>query len=595
MNNTASPPDSMPVLGKDSHYRLVRKIGQGGMSVVYEAFDERLKRSVALKLLHPFLAQASEYKTRFLREAQAVARLTHPNILQIYDISHTEKLYLVTELLSGPTLKQQADIINFVELPELSAMIICQMAKALEHAHSRGIIHRDIKPENIMITNGQLKLMDFGIASIGSDESLTQAGTLLGSLAHVAPEIIKGEHATPQSDIYSLCTVFFWLLSGELPHKGDSPHALLKAIVDNPAQKIQQLSAYVSDSLAHIIERGMHKNPKERFDSANQLALAIESALLEMGVIFDLNKLTTLLQKPEQELESFKHALLTSIKNQAIFYQQNAQHAQALALECRLEAVAGLTKTKKSKKNFLLVYISIGAVLSGLFLTFFIFQTRNYPIIITPPIQNNSLILLKEFESELLEPTPAVEKKAPPELASIEAPAVPAPPVQSQKPLATQEVIITIWPFATIIVDGVVVAQDVKHQRIKLEPGLRRLKFTHPYAATVEKVVHVKSVKEPFELAIVMNKTKPAFLIVRCEPEANIAVNGIFKGSSTKSLKRPIVVPMPDKTHALLTEIIVQRDGFKPVLIPVKFIAGQRQEITITLVPHALGSGDQRL
>ena len=251
MNKPASSPDSMPILGHSGHYRLVRKIGQGGMSVVYEAFDERLKRSVALKLLHPFLAEASEYKARFLREAQAVARLTHPNILQIYDVSHGDKLYIVTELLNGGTLSEKTHKINFVELPELGTMIIYQMAKALEHAHSRGIIHRDIKPENIMITSdGQLKLMDFGIASIGSDESLTQTGTLLGSLAHVAPEVIKGEPATAQSDIYSLSTVFYWLLSGHLPFKGDSPHALLKAIVDKPAPKIQQMSTYVTDSLA---------------------------------------------------------------------------------------------------------------------------------------------------------------------------------------------------------------------------------------------------------------------------------------------------------------------------------------------------------
>lgn len=589
MNNAASSPDSMPVLGKDSHYRLIRKIGQGGMSVVYEAFDERLKRSVALKLLHPFLAQAPEYKTRFLREAQAVARLTHPNILQIYDISHTEKLYLVTELLTGPTLKQQADLINFVELPELGAMIICQIAKALEHAHSRGIIHRDIKPENIMITNGQLKLMDFGIASISSDESFTQTGTLLGSLAHVAPEIIKGEAATPQSDIYSLCTVFFWLLSNQLPYKGDSPHALLKSIVDKPANKIQQLSPYVSDSLAQIIERGMHKNPKERYSNANQLALAIEDALLEMGVIFDLNKLTSLLQKPELELESFKHTLLTSIKNQALVYQQNNQHAQALALDCRLESAVGITKTKKSKKNFLLAYIGFGVGFGGIILTIFLVNYKSKPIIINSPKKDN-IILLKEFESELVDPVPVTvsEPQNPP------AP-TPEPPAQAQKAQPTQELIITIWPFANIIIDGVTVARDVKHQKIKLEPGLRRLKFTHPYAATVEKVVNIKSVKEPLELTIVMNKTKPAFLTVKCELDANVAVNGIFKGSSTKSLKRPIVIPMPDKTHSLLSEIIVQRDGFKAVLIPVKFIAGQTREISVNLIPLARDFGDQRL
>lgn len=592
MNNLASSPDSMPVLGKDCHYRLVRKIGQGGMSVVYEAFDERLKRSVALKLLHPFLAQAPEYKTRFLREAQAVARLTHPNILQIYDVSHGDQLYIVTELLSGGTLSEKAQNINFVEVPELGAMIMCQIAKALEHAHSRGIIHRDIKPDNIMITSdGQLKLMDFGIASIGSDESLTQTGTLLGSLAHVAPEVIKGEQATPRSDVYSLSTVFFWLLSGHLPFKGDSPHSLLKAIVDKPAHKIQQLSAYITDSLALIIERGMHKDPKERFNSANDLALAIENALIKMGLAFDLNKLTILLQKPEEELENFKVTLFTSIKNQVIIYQQNAQHAQALALECRLEASAGLIKTKAThKKSFFKIYASATLGFAILSIGFFFFTSKKKVEAINT-LAKAPILLLKENESVLSESVLTPE--------AFVAPVIPAspqaPPVMQAQKRAEQELVITIWPFANIIVDGKNVATDVKHHRIKLEPGLHRLKFTHPYAATVEKIVHIKTVKEPFELSIIMNRTKPAFLIVRCDPDANVAVNGTFKGSSAKSLHRPIVVPMPDKTHGLVTEIIIQRDGYKPVLIPTKFIAGQTQEVNVTLVPLAHGSGDQRL
>ncbi|HXW59995.1 MAG TPA: serine/threonine-protein kinase, partial [Myxococcota bacterium] len=164
-------------LEKIAHYRIVRMLGQGGMSIVYEALDEKLKRPVAIKVLHPFLAEGVEYRLRFLREAEAVARLTHPNIVQIFDVANSdssEHLYIVTELLFGETLKDYVTRVKLVELPELSAMIIWQMAQALEHAHQKGIIHRDIKPENIMVLkDGQLKLMDFGIASLGSEESLT--------------------------------------------------------------------------------------------------------------------------------------------------------------------------------------------------------------------------------------------------------------------------------------------------------------------------------------------------------------------------------------------------------------------------------------
>ncbi len=235
------PPECERII---AHYRIVRTIGSGGMSMVFEAFDERLKRSVALKMLHPFLAASPEYRERFFREAQAVARLAHPNIVQIFDVSHNahdqSQLYIVTELLVGHTLRDLADVIDFVRLPELAALIIWQVLNALEHAHQNGIVHRDVKPENIMVcNNGQIKLMDFGIASVMGEKSLTQSGTLMGSFAHLSPEIIKGQGATAASDIFSIATVFYWLVSKKLPFDRDTPHALLKAIVEIKEETFQ--------------------------------------------------------------------------------------------------------------------------------------------------------------------------------------------------------------------------------------------------------------------------------------------------------------------------------------------------------------------
>ncbi len=576
MNTHASPPHTAP-------YRLIKKIGQGGMSVVYEAFDERLKRPVALKLLHPFLAEAPEYKARFLREAEAVARLTHPNIVQIYDVCDNQELYIVTELINGQTLKDKAEPAQFLETPELSAMIISQIAKALAHAHSKGIIHRDIKPENIMVTNeGQLKLMDFGIASISNDENLTQAGTLLGSLAHIAPEVIQGKASTPQSDIYSLNTVFFWLVTGELPFKADTPHALLKAIVDQPVVKIQQLSAYISDSLALIIERGMHKDPSKRFESAEEFAVKIEEALLEMSVVFDLNKLSALLAQRPLKLDNFKHTMFENMKSQALIYEQQGHLVQALALQCRLEAASAqnIIKLPAAKNK---IYKKLFVAISALSICALVIY-----YLLPPPATPSTKVLLateQAIESSEFIPSPPPTPVAPPPSPPAPVPAPTPPAAPKSSPVQLQELSVTIWPFATISVDGIIIAHDVKHKKIKLEPGIHRLKFMHTYAATVEKIVHIKNTKETLELAISMHKTKPAFLTVKAHPEADVAIDGIFKGPSSKSLRDPIVVRMPDKTHAIHSEVIIQRDGFKPVVKRVQFIAGQSQEIHLSLMP----------
>ena len=343
--------DTTPKPGqKVAHYHIIRKIGQGGMSIVYEGLDEKLKRPVAIKILHPFLASNEEYRSRFLREAETVARLSHPNIVQIFDVATAfdEQLYIVTELLDGETLAEFSKVVHFSQFPELSAMVIFHVAEALMHAHQKGIIHRDIKPENIMVLkNGQIKLMDFGIASLGSEDSITQSGTLMGSLAHLAPEVIKGQKALIQSDIFSLSTVFFWMLTDELPFKGSSPHALLKAIVDTNPKKVQSLSPYITDDIALVVERGMKKDPDARFKNFDEFCDAIEKALSKMGLSIDKN-LQAVLKNPS-ELPAFQKRLLEKVERQIEIYQKQNDQAGVLALECRIKASPIPKKTHKRK------------------------------------------------------------------------------------------------------------------------------------------------------------------------------------------------------------------------------------------------------
>lgn len=583
-------PQSFPE--RIAHYRIVRKLGQGGMSIVYEGFDERLKRPVAVKILHPFLAERTEYRTRFLREAEAVARLTHQNIVQIFDVSSSEshqQLYIVTELLVGETLRDFFNRTKFVDMPELSAMIIWEMVGALEHAHKRGIIHRDIKPENIMICkDGQIKLMDFGIASIGSEESLTQSGTLMGSLAHLSPEVIKAQKATFASDIYSLTTVFYWLLSDEMPFNGDSPHALLKAIVDVEAKKIQTLSPFISDDLALVVEKGMKKNPAQRFSSAHEMGEAIEKALAALGVLIDIKQLHLALKDPGEGLAPFKTTITEQMKQKLIQYQQQKRDGDALTLECRLAAIplpkkARGASSQKLPKLVALIALPVVATL----VVFAWWKTRDTHEILNHPVDAESVL-----EEQALPPPndipPSNEEPEPKKAVVEEKPVEPQVPSSPKAPVfRTVEVV--VWPFANINVDGSLMATDAKSVMLRLELGTHKLTFTHPYAATVEKVVKVVEGQNPIEIRISLDKSKPAFLVVKSDIDCDVAIDGSYRGSSRKSLSRPIVIPMPDKSHAQTREVIVSHDNFEPYILETEFVAGQTKEIDVALKPISKG------
>lgn len=564
-----------------AHYRIVRKIGQGGMSIVYEGIDEKLRRAVAIKVLHPFLAESVEYRSRFFREAYAVARLTHPNIVQIFDVSssdeNAEQLYIVTELLSGDTLKDVAAKINFVKMPELAALVISSIAHALHHAHNKDIIHRDIKPENIMIgIDGHIKLTDFGIASVGSEESITQSGTLLGSLAHLSPEVIKGHKATIASDIFSLSTVLYWMFSQSLPFVGVSPHALLKAIVDNEPVPIRDRSPYLSDDLAEVVERGMHDDPSKRYGSALAMAEAIEHALARFGVAVDMKQVEAALIDPARAL-TLNDNIVQQIRKQHENYLQQKNDALALALNCRLEAQPRLHPPSRTKIGVRKIIFVAGCALSlitiGIVVTLQFFDGNDD--LIDEPIDklSESIASLENLVQQKEEVT------APPPVAEMPETKVAIDPQQIVE--------IIIWPFADVMLNGKTIARAAKSVSLKLNRGTHRLSFTHPYAATLEKTVKIEETTAPVRLNIALNKSKPAFLVVKANVDGDVAVDGSYKGSAKKSLQQPIVIPMPDRSHAQYKEIIVTRDDFMPFIIKTEFIAGATKEINVTLEPQA--------
>ena len=285
-------------------YRLDEQVGQGGMAVVWRGFDTQLRRVVAVKVLHPHLHAREDVRRRFDREAQAVARLHHPHILDVYDFSGlaAEPSYLVTEFIRGRTLRDFAEGTPF-HPPELATACLLPIAEALEHAHAAGVVHRDVKPENVMVReDGVVKLTDFGIAALlDPGEKFTMTGSILGSPAHLAPETIEGKPADPRSDLFSFGTILYWLSCGELPFQAPSPAALLRAILDGKLTDPRAVRPAVSDGQAKIISRCLERDPARRYQTATELRQDLEALLAEAGLEQPLEMLARFVREPELE------------------------------------------------------------------------------------------------------------------------------------------------------------------------------------------------------------------------------------------------------------------------------------------------------
>ncbi|MDF2875448.1 MAG: prkC, partial [Sporomusa sp.] len=220
----------------DDRYTILERIGGGGMADVYRAHDKLLDRSVAVKVLRSQFTDDEEFVSRFRREAQAAAKLSHPNIVNIYDVGLDEQAYyIIMEYISGETLKDKIE--REAPLPvETAVRISIEIAEALEHAHQNNLVHCDIKPHNILVTrSGRIKVTDFGIARAVTSSTMTNSGTIIGSVHYFSPEQAKGAAVGAKSDIYSLGVVLYEMLTGHVPFTGESPISIaLKHLQEEP-------------------------------------------------------------------------------------------------------------------------------------------------------------------------------------------------------------------------------------------------------------------------------------------------------------------------------------------------------------------------
>lgn len=282
MGATIRPGEVRLVIGQllGNRYRILELIGEGGMALVYKAECVLLQRTVAVKILRPQYSSDKEFVTRFRREAQAAASLSHPNVVNIYDVGQDGGVhYIVMELIEGDNLKSL--IRKEAPLPVNRALhIALQICEALRHAHDHNIIHRDIKPHNILLTaDGRVKVTDFGIARAISAGGFTQTGVVMGSVQYFSPEQAKGQPVGPQSDLYALGCVLYEMLTGEVPFTGESPIAIaLKHIQEKPVS-VKKLRPGLPPGAVRVIEKALAKDPEERYPSAWSMIIDLRAAL----------------------------------------------------------------------------------------------------------------------------------------------------------------------------------------------------------------------------------------------------------------------------------------------------------------------------
>ncbi len=252
-----------------SHYRILDKLGEGGMGIVYKAQDTKLDRIVALKFLPEHLTENDAERARLMQEAKAAATLNHPNVCTIYRIDEFEgKHFIEMEYVDGETLRHKIPLQSTSDVLKFAI----QVGEALQEAHAKGIVHRDVKAENIMVNaKNQIKVMDFGLAKLKGSLKLTKTSSTIGTLAYMAPEQIQGGEVDARSDIFSFGIVLFEMLTGKTPFRGEHEAAIMYSIVNEEPDSILKFKSDSSPEIDRIIQRSLEKDPEDRYQHVDDM------------------------------------------------------------------------------------------------------------------------------------------------------------------------------------------------------------------------------------------------------------------------------------------------------------------------------------
>lgn len=342
----------------NDRYEIIKSIGEGGMANVYLGYDEILDRNVAIKVLRGDLSNDEKFVRRFQREALSASSLSHPNIVQMYDVGEDNGLYyIVMEYVEGKTLKQLLKRRGNLTLSE-SIDIMLQLTDGMAHAHDSYIIHRDLKPQNIMIQDdGQVKITDFGIAMALNSTQLTQTNSVMGSVHYLPPEQANGKGSTTKSDIYSLGIIFYELLTGKLPFKGDNAVEIALKHMRDPLPSLKEDNGNIPQSIENIILKAAAKNPKNRYDSVKEMHDDLLTALDDERI----DEEPLVYKYPEHETENTKRIKkLEELENET----DDEQIAEKIDDEDKVD--------KKNKKLIIILSSIFGGIILIIATIFFI-------------------------------------------------------------------------------------------------------------------------------------------------------------------------------------------------------------------------------
>ncbi|MFW6300904.1 MAG: Stk1 family PASTA domain-containing Ser/Thr kinase [Bacillota bacterium] len=381
-----------------NRYEINKELGRGGMAVVYEATDIMLDRQVALKMLRPEYASDEEFIKKIRYEARAVARISHPNVVNIYDIGQTDNYhYLVMENIIGQNLKEIINARN--KLPIIEALdIASQIASALHVAHESDIVHCDIKPHNIILTpENQVKVTDFGIArAVSSTVTLDMTDSVVGSAHYFSPEQAKGGEITPLTDIYSLGIVLFEMLSGKVPYTGETAVTVALKHIKEPVPDLSNYNQSIPEEVNNLVKKALAKDPDDRFSSALEMREEILQAMAQINKLRRANKN----QKNKEKLERTKihnYKEVDEIKNKTERRPKNTDKARD---NQKVNKKDKKKSSSKFKKSFLYTLIGLGILI--LLIGGFIFvynRVMNVPIAEVPDVTGMEV----EEASDILE------------------------------------------------------------------------------------------------------------------------------------------------------------------------------------------------
>jgi len=594
------------MLSRVGKYEIIGEIGHGGMATVYEARDTRLDRLIALKVMHPHLQGAKEARARFAREAVTIARLHHPNILEIYDYSgeDSDTSYIAAELLTGPTLKQLVE--DHADIPaEVAACMTILLARALGAAHTEGVIHRDVKPENVMLHEARaVKLTDFGIAQLIDMQGMTTTGQVLGSPGHMAPEQIEGRECDVRSDLFSLGTVAYLLATGELPFQGKNPHQVLKNIVEGHYRDPLQVKPQMGGRLRAIIMKCLETDPSLRYSSAKELENDLDSFVRQSGIedpsafIADYLRGTGAFTAQfreriiaaeaalgERAMKAGDLPLAMDAFNRVLSYDE--KNERVLNAVRRLGRRSQLRRVATWAGIVTVLVGALGLVVNALAPNPEVSEQKAETKPALPATSENeeptqSVPLNVVSEPEIPRPNGRRPDKRPPRTLTPPTQAKPDdPPVDPKQP---RHIILRPEPAnMSIGIDGQAPRDfGPSFRELDLVPGPHVFKFkgAHDCCVDEEFRVDIPPGTNPFVLAHRL-RYRPAGLYVVSNAPANVVVGNGMASGRTRSV---IQVPQPDDMYANHV-VRITGEGHQPVSTEVRLRAGQVETIEVTLQP----------